>query len=661
MKLSPGFLLRIACGAALFVLAAVPAQSQPSSRTSAQLAFEPGIGRPVLFGGLTPLFVRGDRNNVRDHLAETWEWTGRRWVQRYLTEVPPPRAAFAMVSDFEGERVLLFGGGTVGDGVLNDTWQFKDRVWTQIETATAPPARRLPGHAFDRDRGRFIIFGGGAETVFRDTWEFDGRNWRQTGSDGPQVLNPTLTWDGARNEVLMVGLAENGTTVMYRYLGSAWERIQPETLPDCVSLTGMVWQQHNGKVLMAGGGCINGNALGQTWEWDGVNWTRITTTGGVIGGVIGHAMTYDSARGETILFGGSEFGFDRSDTYRYRDGRWLRVGTTYSPGPRSLMVFESAPEHNAAWLFGGLNAFGDLWKYANGNWQRVAAENQPSTCLFPAGTWDSARKRLVIVCNDSSVHEWDGESWTAFPSLDKKPPVLQWRSFVYDPKLGRSVLYGGWSGNYSRETWTWNGSTWTKVDSKKHPGFRALAMMFFDPVSQRTILYGGIGRTSQEGKLIRFGDTWAFDGKDWVELTNVSSPPPRYGALIGVDPQSGLVHMVGGKDENEAFIDDHYTWNGSKWSLVAANTELPARQNGGLTWDPTLERMTIFGGFAGYYFSDLWTLTEEGWRPVIDEGVRQRPAARPSSAGQAGIEAGVAPEPESDPVPPVRRRLSGIQ
>ena len=661
MKRSSGFLLRIACGAILSVLAAVPAQSQPSSRTSAQLAFEPGIGRPVLFGGLTPRFVRGDRNDARDHLAETWEWTGRRWVQRYLAEVPAPRAAFAMVSDFEGERILLFGGGTFGDALLNDTWQYKDRVWSRIETATAPPARRLPGHAFDRDRGRFIIFGGGAADVFRDTWEFDGANWVQIATDGPLVLNPTLTWDGTRNEVLMLGMAEDGKTVMYRYLGSTWERIQPEALPECVSLTGMVWQEHNGKVLVAGGGCINGNALGQTWEWDGVNWTKITTTGGVIGGVIGHAMTYDSARGETILFGGTEFGFDRNDTYRYRDGRWLRAGTTYAPGPRSLMVFESAPEHEAIWLFGGLNAFGDLWKYANGNWQRITSPNQPVTCLFPVGTWDSTRDRLVIVCQDSSVHEWDGASWTAFPSVDKKPPVLQWRSFAFDPKLGRSVLYGGFSGNYSRETWTWNGSTWTKVDSKKHPGFRALATMFFDPVSERTILYGGIGRKEQEGKLIRFGDTWTFDGKEWVELTNVDSPPARYGALVGVNPETGLVHMIGGKDENESFINEHYTWNGTKWSLVAATTELPARQNGGLAWDPTLGQMTAFGGYAGYYFSDLWTLTEEGWRPVVDEGVRRRPADRPSAPVDSGAETAVAPETETDRVPPARRRLSRIE
>lgn len=666
MTRTSGFLLRIACGVILSVLAAVPAQSQPSSRTSARLAFDPGIDRPVLFGGLTPMFVRGDRRDARDHLAETWEWTGRRWVQRYLDVVPSPRAAFAMVTDHDNDRILLWGGGTTGDQIISDTWQFKDRVWTRIETPASPPARRLPGHAFDRARGRFVIFGGSTvDTTLRDTWEFDGTTWIRTGSDGPAVLNPALVWDEARGEILMVAMADEvgsltrGATVMYRYLGSTWERIEPETLPDCVNLTGLVWQEHNGNVLLAGGGCINGNALGETWEWNGTNWAKITTTGGIIGGVLGHAMTYDPARGETLLFGGAEFGFDRNDTYRYRDGRWLRVSTTNTPTPRSLMVFESAPEHDAVWLFGGLSAFGDLWKYSGGHWQRVNASGQPSTCLFPVGTWDSTRKRLVIVCNDSSVHEWDGASWTSFPNVDRKPPVLQWRSFEFDPKLGRSVLYGGFTANYSRETWTWNGSSWTKVDGK-HPGFRALAMMFFDPVSQRTILYGGIGREKEEGKLIRFGDTWAFDGRDWVQLTNVNSPAARYGALIGTDLESRLVHMIGGKNEDEEFIDEHYTWNGSRWTLVAETTELPARMNGGLAWDPTLEQLTAYAGYAGYYFSDLWTLTDEGWRPVVDEGVRRRATDRPSAPAETGSESNIVLEPPSESLP-VRQRLLRVE
>lgn len=660
MKRASGFRLRLIGGVMLSVLAAVPAFSQPSSRTSARLAFDPQIGRPVLFGGLTPLFVRGDQRNARDHLSETWEWTGRRWVQRYYENTPPPRAAFAMVTDTVNERILVFGGGTTDDAVLNDTWALQRGVWSRIETPAAPPARRLMGAAFDRQSGRMIIFGGSdGSTTLRDTWEFDGQTWVQTGSNGPEVFNPTLVYDAARGETLMMGMATDGATLMYRYTGSGWNRIEPAKLPECVNLTTMAFQEHNQKVLLAGGGCINGNALGKTWEWDGETWTELTVTG-TIGGVVGHAMTYDPARSETLLFGGSEFGFDRNDTLRYRDGRWLRAPSSSTPGGRSLMVFETDPESGTIWMFGGLNALGDLWRYRFGNWERVVAPNQPSTCIFPAGTWDSDRDRLVIVCNDSSVHEWDGAEWKSFSNLDRKPPIAQWRMFEYDPKLKRSVLYGGGisqSSYYSNETWTWNGSTWTKVDSRKHPGYRGLSMMFFDETRQQIVLYGGIGRIDREGRLVRFADTWTFDGKDWVELPNVSSPPARYGALLGRDPETGLVHMFGGKDENEEFIDEHYTWDGTRWTLVAADTEPLSRQNGGLAWDYSLGHLTMFGGYAGYYLSDLWKLTEEGWRPIAEEGTRRRPAGRaPADDTTAG--AGETAETEVVPAPSRRRAIA---
>src|SRR5262245_11281982 len=42
--------------------------------------------------------------------------------------------------------------------------------------------------------------------------------------------------------------------------------------------------------------------LGDTWEWDGDIWRRVSTTGP--SPRAGHAMAYDSARGRVVLFGG---------------------------------------------------------------------------------------------------------------------------------------------------------------------------------------------------------------------------------------------------------------------------------------------------------------------------------------------------------------------
>jgi hypothetical protein len=61
-----------------------------------------------------------------------------------------------------------------------------------------------------------------------------------------------------------------------------------------------------------------------TYNWDGSNWSRLTTAGEPpFGGYAG--LVYDSSRQELVLWegnGGYEVG---SQTWVYRSGRWSRL------------------------------------------------------------------------------------------------------------------------------------------------------------------------------------------------------------------------------------------------------------------------------------------------------------------------------------------------
>ncbi|HVR43614.1 MAG TPA: kelch repeat-containing protein [Thermoanaerobaculia bacterium] len=621
---------RAVAGSFLLLLLPAMAHGQPSARTSARMVHDPVLGRPVLFGGLTPAHTLGDSRSVRGYIDETWLWTGRRWVQRFHDVKPPARASFAMVWDSNRQRVLLFGGAGPGTTFFNDTWQLRDETWSRIDTPNAPEPRRFPGYAFDPLIDRLILYGGSdATTNFRDTWEFDGTTWTRTGEGGPDVVNPMLVRDETRNEVLLLGMTDSGEVAMFRYTNPGWEPIDPETMPTCVNFAHMVHQDHNGKVLLVGGACPDGNAPGETWEWDGTEWALVTTSGSP-GFLLGQAMAYDATRQETVLFGGSDvFGFDLSQTSRYKNGAWTLAATAFTPGPRSLFVFESDPNTGAVWLFGGVNSAGDLWKLQYGRWERVVAAGAPAVCLNPGGTWDSDRNRLVVVCDDGNVHEWDGQAWTSFTTLTENPPFRRWSGIAYDPTLRRTVLYGGFDGfNYLNETWTWNGATWTRVEGDD--AFRrSLPIMFYDPNLRRVVLYGGVGRRSREGIFVRFGDTWSFDGRDWGEVTNANSPPPRYGSLVSLDPTTGLTHVFGGKNEVEQFTNEHFVWNGTSWASVIDVRPPSPRQTGGLAWDPVTGEMILYGGYAGYYLGDLWRLTPAGWLPEQERGRKIRPVVVP--------------------------------
>src|SRR5262245_14207828 len=82
----------------------------------------------------------------------------------------------------------------------------------------------------------------------------------------------------------------------------------------------MVYDSARDVTVLFGG--YNGSQLGETWEWNGVQWTFRTNTGP--SPRFEHAMAYDSARGVTVLFGG----VNASDTWEWDGSAWTLRATT---------------------------------------------------------------------------------------------------------------------------------------------------------------------------------------------------------------------------------------------------------------------------------------------------------------------------------------------
>jgi hypothetical protein len=79
-------------------------------------------------------------------------------------------------------------------------------------------------------------------------------------------------------------------------------------------------------VLFGGANGETGVFSGDTWEWDGVHWTQVASTGPPARGAT--AMAYDKARGKAILFGGS------TDTVLIQD-TWEWSGPIYGCSNRA--------------------------------------------------------------------------------------------------------------------------------------------------------------------------------------------------------------------------------------------------------------------------------------------------------------------------------------
>jgi N-acetylneuraminic acid mutarotase len=640
---------RVICfTAALALSASALLAATPAARTETRMVYDPVSTDIILYGGETALDP-GTKTSYS--LSDTWSWNGSRWTQLFPAHNPGGRSAYSFVYDTNRNRALLFGGHG-GTSYFNDTWQYQNGDWSKIDTPNAPSARVLAGSAFDPIRDRMIVFGGlelssdkKTFTNLFDTWEFDGTTWTQRATTGPSVAKPLLVYDAARNEVLMMATstATDLKVLMYRYkpATATWEEITPATRPSCITEGAMIYVPSNQTVFLTGGVCGTTTVLEDTYQWNGTDWTKIDvkTHAGL---ALGQALAYDEVHKTVVQFGGTEvLGAPNANTFIFRDTDPAAIGWTSfvdhsTPGARSLFVLRGDAQNNALWLFGGFNAdsaFNDVWKLQNGAWAAVTTTGGPTVaCTTPSGAYDANRGKLVVLCADSTTFEWDGSAWKKYEFDDKhRPPARTLSSMTYDANIKKIVMFGGFSDpNYLDQTWTFDGATWTRVKNNPAPA-RALTAMWFDPIKNRTLIYGGIGRQQSTDRISRYGDMWSFDGSGWAEVKPAATPGTRYGAQVGVDPVTkktvlfgGLRVEVNGTLQTQVYADDTWEWDGTNWSKITTTTTPPARENGFLDWDPSRNALTLFGGYSGFYHSDVWTYQNGTWTLLKEAPVGRR-------------------------------------
>ncbi len=646
------------------VLASNAFAANPSPRSYTRMAWDADSSQVIAFGGASP----ADSGTLRAYdSTETWAWTGSRWAQRFPGTTPPGRTGHHMVHDSTRGRVFMFGGRQSTGGInqefrlLNDTWIYDNGNWSELGPPNAPTGRQHGAMAYDPVRDRVVLFGG---TTFKadgitlennyDTWEFDGTTWLQLSYNKPELLRPMLAFDKRRGQMILVATDSTFKTKMYRLDAQAqtWNEVTPEKLPDCVSDASMVYQDHNATIMLVGGVCsLTTSFTDQTWEWNGTTWaenkatttTRATAT----------ALAYDPLRATSVLFGGfiAFESLPRSTTQLYRDGRWTFPNLQTRPSPRSLFSFASDPANQTVWLLGGLdeynsNYLGDVWGYRGGQFFTKAVTGIPATCDAPVAAFDSDRNKVVVACwpttsLDVEIYEFDGNEFKNITTTKDKPEARRFSTLVYDANLKKIVLFGGYDlQDFKDDTWTWDGANWTEVKRDKPPN-RALHAMWYDPIQKRTILYGGIGRESIEEKVQRFSDMWAFTGTGWTKLNVTNTPGERLGPQYAVEPATGKLLLFGGlkaelidpANEDSArrqFYDDEtWQWDGgaSTWTKLTPAASPSARQNGRLAYDPVSQRLALFGGYAGFFLSDIWTWTGSNWEPLSDQGSGRRRSA----------------------------------
>ena len=152
-----------------------PTRIAPSPRVGATMAFDPVRKTVILFGG------DASRTQLEN---DTWEWNGRVWRKLNPPVSPVSRAHGVMATDPLRQRIVLFGGmltrGSFGShSPADDTWEWDGKRWIQRSPVVKPFARGGAAMAWDARTRRLVLIGGVGRiaTLRDDMWAWDGTSW----------------------------------------------------------------------------------------------------------------------------------------------------------------------------------------------------------------------------------------------------------------------------------------------------------------------------------------------------------------------------------------------------------------------------------------------------------------------------------------------------
>ena len=361
----------------------------------------------------------------------------------------------------------------------------------------------------------------------------------------------------------------------------------------------MTYDSRRGVTVMFGGRDSEVDVcLGDTWEYDGQRWVRKSTSGP--SPRVGHKMAYDSRRGVTVLFGGEDAEGRYGDTWEWDGATWT-MRATDGPSPRYWPGLAYDEHRGVVVLYGGYDGRypHDTWEWDGKSWSLRGIGSPPGLYSM---VYDSRRQVLVLV-GVTQTWEYDGTDWVRKDDM----PSQSGGAAAYDSARGVTVRHGDYWGN--NDTWEWDGVSWVRA-SRIGVGDVYAQGMSYDSNRGVTVIFGGF-----DGSFSR-DTTWEWDGQAWTQRT--TSPLGRAEAKIAYDAARGQTVLFGGYRHPKTG-DEEYTlaWDGRQWSLIATTGPGEQRSHDMVYCDQSALTLLVSG-------VDTWSWNGAAWTWVTDIGPSQR-------------------------------------
>jgi hypothetical protein len=387
----------------------------------------------------------------------------------------------------------------------------------------------------------------------------------------------------------------------------------------------------------------------------------------------GHAMAFDTGRGRTVVFGGSNAGSALGETWEW-DGRvWIRRNPLHSPSPRTLAAMAYDPVRGITVLFGGFNGitgFQETWEWDGDDWRQLSPLISPPGAAGHVMTYHGGTNPGILLVSSSGTWQYDGTTWTfrgTAPSpyggmayatsrqrtyllgnagISSAPPTYAWNgtswstvtnfgnipggsALLYDPQRDALIAVGGslWNGVFSTTTAQTSfgafsaavpGSLSWSVGAQ-FPGFvtsYAQGAVAYDNVRNTPVLFGGVaadfGAQQTWNRLYELPSS----GSTWLQRSPTAplQPTSRIYSDMAFEASTGRMVVCAGQGQSSA-LNDTWTFDGSAWTNHGASATVSPRTQPALGYFPGVGTVLFGGGiYPTTYRNDTYVLAGAQWQ-----------------------------------------------
>jgi hypothetical protein len=192
----------------------------------------------------------------------------------------------------------------------------------------------------------------------------------------------------------------------------------------------------------------------------------------------------------------------------------------------------------------------------------------------------------------------------------------------------RTVMFGG---NGTNEFWSLANGVWTPLNPAVRPSARARAAVSNDVLGGTTLLYGGV----IPGQSIAANDTWAWYDGSWQQLAPGSSPGGRIDHAMAHDLGRQETVLFGGRTGTASSypaLAETWVFGNGTWSQVVSPVSPPPLLSPAMAYHPALGGVVLFGGQLGASTGapaaasgETWWFDGAQWTQLVGSGPQPSP------------------------------------